>query len=55
MGISLQSMLLAEVREENLNQKSRTAELPRHINFTLFYDLYVEKKMRHLYIKEKAF
>jgi len=55
MGISLQSMLLAEVREENLNQKSRTAELPRHINFTLFYDLYVKKKWDIYLSDKKAF
>jgi hypothetical protein len=52
MGIPLQSTLLAEVFEENLKKKSRTVELPEHINFALLYDLYVKKKW-DIYLSEK--
>jgi hypothetical protein len=54
MGISLQSMLLAEVLEENFNQgsTSRTVELLEHANLALLYDLYVKNKW-DIYLSEK--
>jgi hypothetical protein len=45
-------MLLAAVLEENLNQKSRTVELPEPIHLALLYDLYVKKKW-DIYLSEK--
>ena len=54
MGIPLQSMLLAEVFEENLYQcsTSRTIELPEYINLVMLYDFYVKKKW-DIYLSEK--
>ena len=54
MGIPLESMLLAEVCEDNLNQcsTSRMVELPEHINLPLFYDFYVKKKW-DIYLSKK--
>jgi ankyrin repeat protein len=54
MGVPLQSMLLAEVFEENIKQCStaRKIHLPQNINIVKIYDFYVKKKWS-VYLSEK--
>jgi ankyrin repeat protein len=54
MGLPLQSMLLAEMFEENVKQcyLSGMVNLPEHINLVLLYDLYIKKKW-DIYLSEK--
>ena len=54
MGVPLHSMLLAEMFEENLKQcsTSRTIKLLEHINVSMLYDSYVNKKW-DIYLGEK--
>jgi len=54
LGIPLQSLLLAEVFEENLKQcsTSTTTGLPENINIFMLYNLYVNKKW-DIYLTDK--
>jgi hypothetical protein len=54
MGTPLQSLLLAEMFQGNLNEHSTstTLELPEHINIVILYDLYIEKKW-DIYLQDK--
>jgi ankyrin repeat protein len=55
MGIPLQSMLLAEMFEENLKHcTSRMVELPEYINLFMLYDFYLKKKW-DIYLSDKKY
>jgi hypothetical protein len=53
MGIPLQSMLLADVFEDNLNEcsTSRKLQLPEYINIVMLYELYLKEKW-DIYLSE---
>lgn len=54
MGLSLQTVLLAETFEENVKQcsVSRMVNLPQNINLVVLYDLYISKKW-DIYLPEE--
>jgi hypothetical protein len=53
MGMSLQTMLLAETFEENVKcSVAIMANLPQNINLAVLYDLYINKKW-DIYLPEE--